>query len=104
MKLLFEYNANPTLTTSKGKSVLDLAVHTKNDEILKIVLKNIPQEKEFSDSKDCNVCYGLKNGVFAFLPCGHAKTCQLCCIKIIEDSRKCPACRCSVQKYQKIYL
>ena len=102
--MLFEHNANPNLTTSQGESALDHAVLSENEEIVKIVLKNIPQEKEFSDSKDCNVCYGLKNGIFAFLPCGHAKTCQLCCIKIIEDSGKCPTCRCSIQRYQKIYL
>ena len=85
-------------------SVLDFAVYSKNEKILKIVLDNIPPEEAFSDSKDCNVCYGPRNGVYAFLPCGHAKTCQLCCIKIMEDSEQCPVCRTNVHRYQKIIL
>ena len=86
--MLLEYNASTTLTANNGMSALDFAVYSKNEKILKIVLDNIPPEEAFSDSKDCNVCYGPRNGVYAFLPCGHAKTCQLCCIKIMNDMYK----------------
>ena len=88
--MLIEHNASTTLTANNGMSALDFAVYSKNEKILKIVLDNIPPEEPFSDSKD---------GVFAILPCGHAKTCQLCCIKIINDSEKCPVCRANVERY-----
>ena len=104
VNLLLEHNANTSLTTKEGKTALEIAIYLKNEQILKIFSEYVPPGQEFSDCKDCNVCYGPKNGIFAFQPCGHAKTCQICCIKIIQDSRKCPVCRAYVKMYQKIFL
>ena len=76
----------------------------KNDcqnEIKTLLFEKI--DETFPSSKTCVICFGDRNGIFAFIPCGHAKTCQKCCTKIIEELRKCPLCRCNVSKYQKIF-
>ena len=52
---------------------------------------------------ECVICFGMKNGTFAFHPCGHAKTCEGCSKKIIERSDPCPTCRKEVKQYLKIF-
>ena len=54
-------------------------------------------------AKNCIVCYDQRKGTFALLPCGHAKTCETCCVKIVEETKSCPLCRGNVSKYQKIF-
>ena len=54
-------------------------------------------------AKNCVVCYDQRKGTFALLPCGHAKTCETCCVKIVEETKSCPLCRGNVSKYQKIF-
>ena len=56
------------------------------------------------NSSECMICLGPKNGIFAFQPCGHAKTCEGCTKKIIEGSDPCPICRKEVKEYQKIFV
>ena len=53
--------------------------------------------------KNCVVCYEERNGTFALLPCGHAKICETCCVKTVEETKTCPLCRGNVSKYQKIF-
>ena len=71
-------------------------------EIKRMISHNF--EFEYSpEQKNCIVCYEPRNGTFVLQPCGHAKTCETCSLKIVEESKICPMCRSHVSKYQKIF-
>ena len=100
-----EHNASTNLKSIDGRTALDVAMQKKNGKILQILCgKFLPmQELSNSTEKECDVCYGNRNGTFAFLPCGHANACETCCSRIVEGTKKCPICRTHVQQYKKIF-
>ena len=51
----------------------------------------------------CQICYGKKIECI-FLPCGHARTCEDCAIRIKNSGQPCPYCRKSVSTTHRIYL
>ena len=63
-------------------------------------------KKSKTKMDDCIICFNPKNGIFAFIPCGHAMTCENCSRNITESSDKaeCPTCRQPVTIYQKIFM
>ena len=64
------------------------------------------KEEFLNDKKECVVCTQPRDGLFAFVPCGHTKTCYACCV-ILTDATynpKCPICREKIEKIMKIYL
>ena len=71
-------------------------------EIKRLILDNL-EIGHSPEQKNCIVCYDPRNGTFVLQPCGHAKTCETCSLKIVEESKICPMCRSHVSKYQKIY-
>ena len=54
--------------------------------------------------EDCVVCSGIRNEIFVFTPCGHAKTCETCSMKILNRGSACPICRKVVTSYMKAYF
>ena len=96
-----------------GKTALDTALEDNQFEISKILSKemqNILHDNEQSRAKnnqkenECVICFKPKDGIFAFQPCGHARTCEKCTKEIIERSAPCPFCRVEAKNYQKIFL
>ena len=61
---------------------------------------------EFYEKVPCIICLGPRNGIFAFMPCGHASLCEVCCIIVSgrNSNRKCPTCRTLINEYKKIFF
>ena len=61
---------------------------------------------DFYENLPCIVCLGPRNGIFAFMPCGHASLCEICCIKVSgrNSNGKCPTCRTPINEYKKIFF
>ena len=54
---------------------------------------------------DCMVCFDPIKIPCAFNPCGHAKACEACCLKITKAAQPtCPLCRSAVVNYLKIFF
>ena len=65
-----------------------------------------PEQKKFK-FEDCVICYEPRYEMFVLNPCGHAKTCEVCCMKIIhlpEVNTNCPVCRQDVDSYTKVFF
>ena len=132
-KVLLKNNACLTLKDISGKTALDKAKAKKDKKIYRMIYEKIIESMSSKDNsaecskddcqremkrmmlekmdetivskeaKTCVVCFEEKSGTFVLQPCGHAKTCQNCCDKIVSETKKCPLCRETVSKYQKIY-
>ena len=63
-------------------------------------------EDFLKNKKECVVCTKPKDGIYALVPCGHTKTCYVCCVILTEatNNAKCPMCREKIEKFMKIYL
>ena len=72
-------------------------------EMKRMILDKVDDTFVSKEGKSCVVCYDERNSTFALQPCGHAKTCQKCSDKIVSQKKKCPLCRESVSKNQRIY-
>ena len=114
VRILADSGANLELKTDKGESALDCAIESGNKEIIKIITEQLIQgsksrtgvEAKRSRFEDCIVCFNRRHEIFVMIPCGHAKTCETCCLKIIESSEsesKCPICRVMVTSYIKAF-
>ena len=73
------------------------------NEMKRIMLDKVDDTFSSKEESPCVVCYDERNGTFVLQPCGHAKTCQKCTDKIVRETKRCPLCRKTVTKYQKIY-
>ena len=132
-ELLLDKGANFYLKDRNNRTPMYYAIEKGNIEKVKLLVKNgCPFDSEYQTlanrlnqheiatqlpvlfekaikklavtSSDCVICYCPKNGVFAFLPCGHANSCEDCCKKLTSKNDKCPICRQIVNSYNKIYL
>ena len=129
-KILLEHNICLTQKNRDGKTALEIAKDKNQKKIYRMIYEKMVSalstsenkiedveehqeikrmifnkfEYEYSpEQKNCVVCYDPRNGTFVLQPCGHAKTCETCSLKIVEESKICPMCRCHVDKYQKIF-
>ena len=118
VKLLVEHGVDLHQKSQDGKSVLEYAKAVGQKEIIQIVVEQLiknsetkakneePPAKRSKFDEDCVICYNPRNGIFVMTPCGHAKTCETCCMKIIylpESNLKCPVCRVKVDSYIKAF-
>ena len=65
-----------------------------------------PKRKKFK-LEDCVICTNMRNDIYVLYPCGHAKTCESCSLKILYMSRtgsNCPVCRQEVKSYVKAFF
>ena len=61
-----------------------------------------PEQKKFKFD-DCVICFEPRFEMFVLNPCGHAKTCEACCDKIVSGSKTCPICRSRVTQFMKVF-
>ena len=107
----------------EGKTPFDLAKELGQNEILQLILKRMKnktkmemdkEEAEKSNQRakrmkldDCIICYNPRDQIFVLDPCGHAKTCETCCLKILNLPNltipSCPVCRKRVISYKKVF-
>ena len=77
------------------------------DLVRKFEACDLTNTDEFlKNNKECVVCTKPRDGIFAFVPCGHTKTCYACCMILTDatENPKCPMCRVKIEKFIKIYL
>ena len=104
VKLLLKANASIDLLDRKGRSPMTIAKQNGHTKVVKLIQKRMADSLGNKGSlKLCVICCNPRNGIFAFQPCGHAKTCEECCMKILANSQGCPFCRGAVTKFQKIF-
>ena len=89
------------------KTPFDIALEQNHYEVcFYLKSKMVPNESD-KTTDICAICYGPRNGVFVFMPCGHALACEKCCLQILSkgsEERKCPSCRGSLQGCKKIFI
>ena len=118
VKLLIEYGVDLNQRSQDGRSVLEFAKAVAQKDIIQIIVEQLiknsetkaknemPLAKRSKFDEDCVICYNPRNGIFVMTPCGHAKTCETCCMKITylpESNSKCPVCRIKVDSYIKAF-
>ena len=101
-QLLLDHNASLTFKDKDGLTPHEIAKQNKHKRISRLLYEKMIESME-SIKKECAVCFGPRIGTFTFLPCGHAKTCETCYKKIVENSGTCPICRKKVEQYQRIF-
>ena len=101
-QLLLDRNASLTFKDKDGLTPHEIAKQNKHKKISRLLYEKMIESME-SIKKECAVCFGPRNGTVTFLPCGHAKTCETCCKKIVAKSESCPICRKKVDQYQRIF-
>ena len=114
VKLLLDNGCDLNLKNVYGKTASDVAFLMGFLDIMEMISKRsskgrisntMPREESSSNPDECIICYKRKDGIFAFLPCGHACTCENCCVKILGMSDStCLICRREVKKYKKIFV
>ena len=116
IQLLLDNGADLNLKNQRNQTPLDLQKSICYDqEILDKIIQKMIKDKENSEIaeesrakrfkfEDCVICYEPRHDMFVLNPCGHAKTCEACCIKILhlhETNMSCPVCREKVTSYVK---
>ena len=115
IKVLLDHGADFKKRNKSGKSVIDLCKKTRNGTaIMDLIISKVMGSLNLQDSKpvqftldECVICDGLRKEIFSLLPCGHAKTCEICCLKLFASSdinSVCPICRSKIEDYKKIYF
>ena len=118
VKLLLKNAADLSIKNANNQTALDVAKDKKYQQILEILAKKIIETKEAENGNnppkakrfkldDCVICCTARNDVFVFHPCGHAKTCETCTMKIMyisEIGSNCPVCRQKVDNYVKAFI
>ena len=113
IKVLLDYGAD-----FKKRNVLELCKRKQNGigrDVLELILSKMnnvnsqdPNKKPIQITlEDCVICNGHREEIFTLYPCGHAKTCEMCCVKLIASpdiQSVCPICRTRIDDYKKIYV
>ena len=107
-QILLENGAKTNVANSKGETPKDISIKYRIPKVTQLIVEYENKQKiERNEQIDCIICFEPKNGTYAFLPCGHAKTCQNCCKNIMKPNivrPECPTCRQPVTTYQKIFI
>ena len=118
VEFLLKNGADLNIKNVNTETALDVAKEDKSRQFVELlakkILENIGVENEFNPPKakrlkleDCVICCNPRKEIFVFNPCGHAKTCESCTIKIMyvsDISSKCPVCRKKVDTYVKAFV
>ena len=123
IKVLLDHGADLKKRNKSGQSVIDLSIDKANKNraaIMELIVSKMmisldlqqdslekdPKPVQFTLEK-CVICDGRRKEIFSLLPCGHAKTCEICCLKLVASSDAnsvCPICRSKIEDYKKIYF
>ena len=114
-KLLLDHGANYEIRGESNLTPLEMAKIMGLDEIIDLIVEKMAPENPPKDGghvscikvEDCVICYTPRKEVFMFHPCGHAKTCERCALKIMHKSwynPTCPVCRANITEVKKVYL
>ena len=118
IKILLNYGADFKKKNKDGKSALEESKVFSGNVLLSMIVHKMI-EKQFEETEKnvdkhfhltldpCVVCDNPRKEVFSLLPCGHAKTCEVCCLKLIAltgPNANCPICRSKITDYKKIYV
>ena len=110
VQLFIDYGAHLKIKDINGISVLDLCKESEIGDFVFEYLskKRVPELKSKTFTlKNCIICENPRQDIFAFLPCGHANSCELCCMKFDysrKSNSKCSLCRELITDYKKIYI
>ena len=120
IEVLLQHDVNMDLKDENDRTAEDIASEKRLDGIVAQLINKrsssllddpeqaISTTKKSSsqeNSNECVICWNPRDGIFAFLPCYHAKTCEKCCIQILAKSgATCPFCRGLVLEYAKIFV
>ena len=106
--ILLKNGAKTDIKNVKGKTPKDTSKRMRAHEVTKLIVEHENQQRTGqAELNECIICFEPKDGTFAFLPCGHAKTCEKCCKNIMKPTNsnpECPTCRQPVSLYQKIFI
>ena len=101
IQLLLDHSVN---LNDKSKNLYDFAMQLNHQEIGKMIVDAALAGFAKNKLDDCLICCNPRREIFAF-DCGHAKLCEMCCLKIMsENYPKCPECREEVKKYSRIFF
>ena len=109
-ELLLKNGAQTDCKNKKGQTPKETSIENKAFDVTEIIIKYETRAEEkarLAEENSCDICFEPRNGTFAFLPCGHAKTCENCCQDILQNANQnplCPTCRQPVTTYQKIFI
>jgi len=56
-----------------------------------------------TDSQFCEVCLIAPREGFALVPCGHARFCEHCAMRVAEMDAGCPVCRGMITLAMRIF-
>ena len=106
-KKLVEIGYNVDLKDNDKKTPFDIALDKKFYHVCLYLKSEMAAPIVTEGTKTCEICLGPRNGVFAFIPCGHSLSCEKCCLKILASrspNEICPYCRTKIEKYYKIFI
>ena len=101
-----------------GQTPLELAKSLDYKETIRIIVQkmiedsekgrqeNLQPKKKKIKLEDCIICCCQRDAIYVMYPCGHAKTCETCCLKILNSSDTqpvCPVCREKAENYVKVF-
>ena len=107
VKILVEMGYNVDLKDNDKKTPFDIALNKKFYDVCLYLKSKMATSLVTEGTKNCEICMGPRNGVYAFIPCGHALACEKCCLKILasrSSKEKCPYCRTKIERYNKIFI
>ena len=118
IKVLLDFGADFKKKNKNGESPLDKSKLLPESDALNIIIDHMSKiQMEKSKTKvtkalnftleECVLCVNPREEIYSLLPCGHAKTCEICCLKLIAMSNVnsvCPICRSKITGYRKIYV
>ena len=89
------------MKTDKGQTAFDIAMEKNHKKIIIMIHEGMVEQGSSNQLKDCVICFKPRNGTFTLVSCGHAKTCETCCNKIVSGSKTCPICRSRVTQFMR---
>ena len=117
IKILLDFGADFKKKNKEGKSALEKSKALPGKVVLNIIVNKMIEQLEQSKVQisktiyvkieECVICDNPREEIFSLYPCGHAKTCELCCLRLIAMSGEnsiCPICRSKITDYIKIFV
>ena len=118
IKILMDFGADFKKGNFEGKSALDESKTLPRKDVLNAIVNKMIEiqfkQYQIGNRKaihvkidECVICDNPREEIFSLYPCGHAKTCEVCCLKLTAMSSAnsvCPICRSKIDDYKKIYF